>query len=151
MLILLITAIIGIVLDIYTKYLAVTNFKVNETEIIKDAFYFTYVENRGAAFGIMQNMQWLFIILTGAVLIAIVAYVIVKKPQSKLLLLSLGGIVGGGIGNLIDRIRLGYVIDFIDVRIINYPVFNVADCFVVGGCILLCVYILFFSDKNRGI
>lgn len=129
-------------LDIFTKYLATVYFKVSEIEVIKDILYFTYVENRGAAFGIMQNKQWFFIAATVALIFAMTFYVIKRKPTNKLLNLSLSFIIGGGIGNLIDRIRLSYVVDFISVRIINYPVFNVADCFIVVGAVLLCIFIL---------
>ena len=135
-------------LDIFTKYLATTVFKLNELEIIKDVLYFTYVENRGAAFGIMQNKQWFFIVVTVILITAIIIYMLKTKPQNKLLNTSLVFIISGGIGNLIDRASLGYVVDFIDVRIINYPVFNVADCFVVVGAILLCA-ILIFSKEDK--
>ncbi|MBE7020624.1 MAG: signal peptidase II [Ruminococcaceae bacterium] len=134
-------------LDIYTKYLAKTVFILKDTELIPDVLYFTYVENRGAAFGIMQNRQWFFIAVTLLIILAMLFYIIKYKPQNKLIKLSLFFIMSGGIGNLIDRIRLGYVVDFIDVRIINYPVFNVADCFVVIGAILLCGAILFSKEQ----
>ena len=80
-----------------------------------------------------------------------VLYVLIKKPKSRLLIVSLAMITGGGIGNLIDRISLSYVIDFIDFRIINFPVFNVADIFVSVGAALMCVYIVFFDGKNSGV
>ena len=138
---------IGILaLDIFTKYLAKTVFTVNEIAVIKDILYFTYVENRGAAFGILQNKQWFFVIVTLLIIFAMLFYLIKYKPESKLLKLSLVFIMSGGIGNLIDRIRFGYVVDFIDVRVINYPVFNVADCFVVIGAVLLCGVILFSKE-----
>ena len=105
------------------------------------------MENRGAAFGIMQNKQWFFILITLILIIAMILYILKVKPQDILLKLSLSFIIGGGIGNLIDRVFKGYVVDFIDLRIINYPVFNIADCFVVIGAVLLCVYILFSKEK----
>ena len=135
-------------IDIFTKHLATTVFKLNEIEIIKDVLYFNYVENRGAAFGIMQNKQWFFIVVTVILITAIIIYMLKTKSQNKLLNTSLIFIISGGIGNLIDRVFLGYVVDFIDVRIINYPVFNVADCFVVIGAILLCA-ILIFSKEDK--
>lgn len=146
MLIYILVPILILALDIFTKYLAKTVFILNDITLIKDILYFTYVENRGAAFGIMQNKQWLFIVFTIVIILAMVIYLIKYKPQGKLLKLSLVFIMAGGVGNLIDRIRLGYVVDFIDVRIINYPVFNVADCFVVIGAVLLCGVILFSKE-----
>ena len=149
MIIFLLFVISAISLDMLTKYIAITVFKVSEVAVIKDVLYFTYLENRGAAFGILQNQKIFFLIITVVIVGAMVFYIIYKKPKNKLLLISLGCICGGGIGNLIDRIRFSYVVDFIDLRIINYPVFNVADCFVVVGAILLGVYIIFFSDKEE--
>lgn len=146
MLIYILVPILILALDIFTKYLAKTVFILNDITLIKDILYFTYVENRGAAFGIMQNKQWLFIVFTVVIILAMIIYLIKYKPQGKLLKLSLVFIMAGGVGNLIDRIRLGYVVDFIDVRIINYPVFNVADCFVVIGAVLLCGVILFSKE-----
>lgn len=148
MLIFSVVAVIAVIFDIITKYIAINVFKTAELELIKDVLYFTYLENRGAAFGILQNQRWIFIAITVIVLLCIIVWIIYKKPQSKLLLLSLGMIAGGGIGNFIDRVRFSYVVDFIDVRIINYPVFNVADCFVVVGAILMIIYILFFEGKK---
>ena len=136
-----------LVFDIFTKYLSSFYFKVSEIEVIKNILYFTYGENRGAAFGIMQNKQWFFILITLILIIAMILYILKVKPQDILLKLSLSFIIGGGIGNLIDRVFKGYVVDFIDLRIINYPVFNIADCFVVIGAVLLCVYILFSKEK----
>ena len=149
MILFLVFVLSAIALDMVTKYIAITIFKISELEIIKNILYFTYVENRGAAFGILQNQKIFFVIMTVAVIGIIIAYILRKKPKNKLLLISLGCICGGGIGNLIDRIRFSYVVDFIDLRIINYPVFNIADCFVVVGAVLLSIYILFLSDKEE--
>ena len=133
-------------LDIFTKYLSTFYFKVSEIEVIKNILYFTYVENRGAAFGIMQNNRWFFITVTLILIFIMVLYILKSKPKNIILKLSLSFVIGGGIGNLIDRIAKGYVVDFIDVRIINYPVFNIADCFIVIGALLLCIYILFSKE-----
>lgn len=149
MLIYIVSVLIILGFDIFTKYLSAVYFKVSEVEVIKNILYFTYVENRGAAFGIMQNKQWFFIIVTVALILAMIIFILKVRPKDKLLNFSLAFIIGGGIGNLIDRVNLGYVVDFIDVRIINYPVFNIADCFVVVGAILLCVYILFKKEEVK--
>ena len=150
MILFLCISVLVIVADYFTKMLAVNVFKVNEITIIKDILYFTYVENRGAAFGMLQNHRWIFITVTTVVIALIILYVLIKKPKRKIELTALSLICGGGIGNMIDRIFLSYVVDFIDVRIINFPVFNVADCAVVIGCGLLILYLLFIEGKENG-
>ena len=138
-----------VISDFFSKMLAYHMFRLEEIPVIKGVLYFTYVENRGAAFGILQNHRWIFITVTILAMIAIIVYIAWKEPKNKMLLLSLALILGGGIGNLIDRISLSYVIDFIDVRLIHFPVFNIADICVVCGCILLCIYIVFFDGKKE--
>ena len=150
MILFLCISVLVIVADYFTKMLAVNIFKVNEITVIKDILYFTYVENRGAAFGMLQNHRWIFITVTTVVIALIILYVLIKKPKRKIELTALSLICGGGIGNMIDRIFLSYVVDFIDVRIINFPVFNVADCAVVIGCGLLILYLLFIEGKENG-
>ena len=116
--------------------------------VIKDVLNFTYVGNKGVAFGMLQHNRWLLIILC-VVILSVIGYIIYKTKPSKLLeKLSYGMIIGGAIGNVYDRLTHGFVIDFIDVRFIDYPVFNIADCFVVVGAILLCVCVLFFDKKE---
>lgn len=151
--VILIAVIVG--LDQWTKYLTVEHIKpIGTLPIVQDAFHLTYVENRGAAFSILQGKRIFFVVLT-LVVVAVLLVVLYRKAKGEpLLRASLIMIAGGAIGNLIDRAVLGYVVDMIDFRIINYAVFNVADCFVVVGTILLAVYILFFdrvllSDKKK--
>lgn len=137
---------ICILLDQITKYFAYKSLRLGGSiEILKSVFRFNYCENRGAAFGVLQNQIWLFAIITVIIIGAVIFFMIKKKPQNKLLVISLTLLTGGALGNFIDRVFRGYVIDFLDFYIINFPVFNVADCFVVIGAILLAVYILFFS------
>ncbi len=146
MIYLIITAVL-IAADQIIKLAALGSLKaVGTVEIFKNILSFTYVENRGAAFGILQNHRWLFILFTVAAIVAIIVYTAKTKPQSKVYMWSASLIVAGGIGNLIDRIFRGYVVDMIEVTFINYPVFNFADICVVTGAILLCIYALF--DKK---
>jgi len=106
----------------------------------------TYVENRGAAFGLMQGQRWIFIVLTVLITAAIV-YFLMKIPNKAVFLKTgLSLILGGAIGNLIDRVRLGFVVDMFDFTLINFPVFNIADSSLVIGSILLGYYILFNGD-----
>ena len=138
-------------LDQWTKYLTVEHIKpIGTLPIIPDVFHLTYVENRGAAFSILQGKRIFFVLLTLAVVAVILVLLYRKAKGEPLLRVSLVMIAGGAIGNLIDRLVLGYVVDMVDLRIINYAIFNVADCFVVVGTILLAVYILFFDRVLLG-
>lgn len=120
---------------------------IGSIPIIQNVFHLTYVENRGAAFGMFQNNQIVFIIV--AVVASIVGlYYIYKKKLNLLGNISIVLIISGAIGNLIDRVRLGFVVDYFDFRFIWDYVFNVADIFVVVGTILLCIYIIVF-EKDK--
>lgn len=141
--------------DQATKFLTSKFIKpTGSLEIIKNILSLTYVENRGAAFGIMQNSRHIFIVITIILSAVIVYFLFFKKNESKLLNVSLTLILSGAVGNLIDRIFLGYVVDMIEVTFINYPVFNFADCCVVIGAVLFCIYVMFIykepkkEDKN---
>lgn len=137
-----------IVIDQITKLLTINYLlPVNSVEIIKNILSFTYVENRGAAFGIMQNSRIFFLIFTVILIGAIIIYTIKTKPQNKLYLVSTSLIIAGGMGNFIDRLFRGYVVDMIEVTFIEYPVFNFADICVVIGAILFCIYMFF--DKSE--
>ncbi len=118
-------------------------------------FHLTYVENRGAAFGILKDQRWIFIVLSIVAMLVIAAYVILKRKElHPLLLIALSFLFGGGIGNMIDRIAYGYVVDFLDFTLIDFAVFNVADTFVCVGAGLLILYILLHesgaSKKSDG-
>ena len=120
---------------------------IGTTVVIKDIFSLTYVENRGAAFGILQNSRWIFICATIIILAVLIIYKIKYKPQGKIINTSLCLLISGAIGNLIDRIFRGFVVDMLEVTFIEYPVFNVADCFVVIGAVLLGIYIMFIYKE----
>ena len=146
-------ALLLVVLDQVSKYFTVLYLEPLRTvEVIKNIFSLTYVENRGAAFGILQNARWVFIVATIAAICALVWYKLRYKPQGKIINTSLCLILAGAVGNMIDRILRGYVVDMLEVTFIEYPVFNVADCFVVVGAILLAIYIVFIykePEKNN--
>ena len=103
---------------------------------------FVYVENRGAAFGMLADSRWVFMVVSAVSIVALSVYLIRKKPKSRLLCLSLAFVIGGGIGNMIDRVALGYVVDMIDFRLIHFAVFNVADSFVCVGAGMLMLYLI---------
>lgn len=144
-----IVAILIVVADQLIKQLVVnTIYGTGAVSILNGLVKFTYLENRGMAFGMLQNARWLFIVFTSIIMVAIVAYMIKTKPKSKFLLASLALVLGGGIGNLIDRIVLGYVIDYIQLSFFS-PVCNFADYCITIGTAMLMVYILFFSSDSN--
>ena len=102
-----------------------------------------YVENRGVAFGMFENMRWIFVALTSVIIV-----IIFKKIKSKMFLISSALIIGGGIGNLIDRVLYGYVIDYLQLSFFS-PVCNFADYAVTVGTVLLVIYLLFMSDSSK--
>ena len=117
--------------------------------VINDVFNLTYVENRGAAFGLFQNNQWVFIAVALIASIIGLYFLHSNKISSKLGKLSVVLIIAGALGNLIDRIRLDYVVDYFDFVFIWNYVFNLADCFIVVGTILLCIYVIISDNKQK--
>ena len=149
--------------DQLTTLLAVKNLKGKaDIPLIPDVLYFQYLENRGAAFGIFQDRKIFLVLLTSLILVG-VCYVLWKIPADKkyiYLKLLCFLITAGGIGNLIDRVRLDYVIDFIYFAPIDFPVFNVADIYVSVGMVFLFTVVLFYYKdedfeflkwKNKGV
>lgn len=113
--------------------------------LIKDVFHLTYHGNTGVAFGMLKDNKILLIVLCAFILALILFYIYKTKPSTMVEKICYGLIIGGALGNVFDRIVYGFVIDFLDFCIINYPIFNVADSFIVVGTITLAVYILFFE------
>lgn len=139
-----------IAIDRITKQMAVRYLMKQEVEVIPDILSLHYLENRGAAWGWFQNATWLFLIVT-VIVIAAMVYFYSRIPwQKKYCLLRVSIIVlsAGAVGNFIDRIIWQYVVDFIYVKWINFPVFNVADCFVCISAVLL-MYCLLFKYKDE--
>lgn len=131
-------------MDMATKYWAYNHLReVGSIPVIENIFHFTYVENRGAAFGILQDQRWVFILVTIVTLLFILWYLQQMDPEIKMLRIGLNLIFVGAVGNLIDRIYLGFVIDFIDFRI--WPVWNVADMAIVVGTIITIGIIIFYE------
>ncbi len=118
--------------------------------VIKDFFYITYAENTGAAFSILRGQRWFFVTMALVVSALIIYYIIKHKPKT-LEKISLQLILAGAIGNVIDRVVYGYVIDFLDFYIFGYdfPVFNIADSCITIGAILLIITELFIEDKRH--
>ena len=140
-----------LVLDQFTKHLAVVHLKNQPAYVIIDGVLeLQYLENRGSAFGMLQN-QKVFILFVGIVFLAVLLFFLFKLPEQKkfrIVHVLLAVIVAGGIGNMIDRFRLDYVVDFISFVLINYPIFNVADIYVTVTFIVL-VLLIFFYYKDE--
>ena len=132
-----------VVADQWTKQLVVENIALyGHVRVIDGLFSLTYVRNTGAAFSSFEGQQWLFALIF-IVFTVLVIWEYFKKsmPFTKLERWCICAIYGGGLGNMIDRVRLGYVVDMIETTFMKFPVFNVADCFITCGCILLIAHL----------
>lgn len=129
-----------ILIDQITKFLIKINFQLNQSlPLIKNIFHLTYIRNFGAGFGILQQQKWILIFISIIVIGVIFYYLDRIKDKEKFLQVIVGLVLGGTIGNLIDRVAYGFVVDFLDFRI--WPVFNFADSFVTIGVIGLIIYL----------
>ena len=117
--------------------------------LIPGVFHFTYVENRGAAFGMLSEHRWIFMVLSVIAIGVLVLYLAIAKPKSLLMRTAVALIAGGGIGNMIDRAIRGFVVDFIDVKAVWQYVFNVADAAVCVGCGLLILWLILSEVKEK--
>lgn len=142
-------ALIVVALDQYTKALAVAKLKTQTVPILENIFHLTYVENTGAAFGMFKNANTVFIVVISIIITGILIALFKMKLNSKLIKISVALILGGAVGNLMDRISRGFVVDFLDFRLINFPVFNIADSCIVVGAILICIFVIFFDNKEE--
>ena len=139
----------AVALDQWTKALTVANIPLYmDVPVLDGLFHFTYVQNTGAAFSSFEGQQWLFALIF-AVFTGIMGFELLKntmgfKPFERW---CLAAIWAGGLGNMIDRVRLGYVVDMIEVEFIRFPVFNVADCFITCGCVLLIAHLVLFNKS----
>ncbi len=156
---LIITAIV-IILDQISKAIVVAAIPEGHLiEVIPDIFNLTYIENKGAAFGMLSEHRWVFMVISVLAIVGILFFLWKEKPESYWIKTTLAFILGGGIGNMIDRTFRPGVVDFIDADFVQYPVigleggfsmhledfpiFNIADCFITVGCFTLIVYLLF--------
>ena len=144
-------AILIIIFDQLTKILVVQNITLNSGDVlvIPEMFSFVHVHNPGAAFSILQGKIELLSCISLAFCVGVIWYMLIRKPQNKVLRISTMLLFAGAIGNVIDRIFRGYVVDFIKVLFINFPVFNLADIAITCGAALLIIYILFLDNKKE--
>lgn len=140
-----------VMLDQYTKMLAAAHLKSQSIDIIKNVFQLQYLENRGAAFGMLQN-QIIFFLITGIIVLIVSGYLYVTLPLTKRFIparICLVLAASGGIGNMIDRVRLNYVIDFFYFELIDFPIFNVADIYVTVAMFFIIVLVVFYYTEDE--
>ena len=135
--------------DQFTKYLTVANIALGEKIPFLPRFLrFTYIRNYGAAFSSLQGQQWLFALIFVIFTVMVIwEYRRKSMPFSKFERWCVAAIYGGGLGNMVDRVRLGYVVDMIETEFMEFPVFNVADCFITCGCIALMASLILFNKE----
>jgi len=142
--------------DQFTKYLTVANIALYaDIPFIPGLLQLTYVQNTGAAFSSFEGQQWLFALIF-AVFTGMIVYEFRKNTMGFTTFdrWCIAAIYGGGLGNMIDRVRMGYVVDMIETTFMEFPVFNVADCFITCGCILLMAHLIlcnkdFWKDGKK--
>ena len=135
-------SILLLIMDQISKILVIKFLDMNNSiELIKNFFYLTYTHNTGAAFSILTGQRLLLILIAVIILILIFNYIRKNKVEGKIEKIAFSLIIGGSLGNLIDRIVRGFVVDFLDFKIFgyNFPIFNLADTFIVVGVLLLLI------------
>ncbi len=136
--------------DQIVKYLVSVNIGVGETAFsVLNIFDVTYVQNQGAAFSVLSGRTVVLSVISVLFCIAVAVFWIKKKPSNTLLCTSLSLLFAGALGNGIDRIFRGYVVDYINLTFINFPVFNIADIGVTVGAALFILYIIFFDKEDK--
>lgn len=150
----IILSIVILAADMVTKYFVQRKMEPYDSiPVIKNIFHITYVQNTGAAFSILKGKIFFFTAVS-VIITLIIIFIMIKYPiKEKILGIAMAMVLGGAVGNLIDRLRYGYVVDFLDFRI--WPVFNIADCAIVVGTLILAYLITFRAEpgslqsKNR--
>lgn len=142
----LLFAALMVALDQWTKYLIDMEFELYESRVfLPGILNFHYVDNKGAAFGMLNDHRWIFMSITTVVILIALFLLIFRKLRSLWMVWSMALVIAGGVGNMIDRIWRGYVVDFIDVQFVKFYVFNVADCCVVVGAFMMMGYFIYES------
>ena len=136
--------------DRISKILVVRHMEyLEKIPLVPGVFQLFHTRNEGAAFGILQNHRWIFMSVTAVFIVVAIVFLMTGRIKNKLFTFSMLLIISGGIGNMIDRVRLGYVVDFFDFCLIKFAIFNVADSFISVGAVLLAVYMLFFLPPSK--
>lgn len=138
-----------VIVDQIVKNQAVINLRGRGTiEFIPGILNLYYAENTGAAFSILRDQRWIFIVVSTLASLAIAYLIISKRIRSPLGLIPLSMVLGGAVGNLVDRIFAGYVVDMFEFAFVRFAIFNVADIFITVGGVLFCVYYLYSETRN---
>lgn len=139
-----------VVADQGSKLLVSANMELFETRAFIPGFIrLYYVENTGASFGILKDARWVFMVLSTAAIIAVIIFMLRYKKRHTLLTVGLSFVLGGGIGNMIDRFARGAVIDFFDFEFVSFAIFNVADMFITFGAAIMIIYLIFFETRLK--
>ena len=143
----------AIAVDQITKFIIIerhelVNLKMNPIKLIPDVFEITYHTNTGMGWGMFQGSNTLLFCCVTIILLGMIFMLIKLKPKSVIVMTSSALVIGGAVGNLIDRVNLGYVVDFLHLSLINFPIFNIADSCVSVGAVIFAVYIFITERKN---
>ena len=146
----LIIAAVSVVIDQLIKYIVNSSIGLGESlDFIPHVLSLTHIRNQGAAWSIMEGKTWFLVIMPIIVIVAALVFMYINRNGSKLMLVSLALVLGGGVGNLIDRVRMHEVIDYLKCELFNFPIFNFADICVVVGSAMFCIYMIFLDDKYK--
>ena len=146
----LVFTIVLVLIDQLTKYLTVQNIALGEiVEFIPNVVSFTYLQNTGAAFSILEGQMWFFYIITILVVGFLLYYMYAEAKDNKILGYILALVLAGALGNFIDRLLLQYVVDMIKLEFIDFAIFNVADSYLTVGVILLIIYTFYEERKTN--
>lgn len=146
----LIISLLIVVADQTLKGFVAHNFSIGEVRpVLTNVISLTYLQNNGAAWNILTGQMWLFYIISVIAILICLYYIFQRRNQSKLMKLGLAIVLGGIIGNLIDRIHLKYVIDMIQLDFINFNIFNIADSAITVGIVLVFIYLLFLDESEK--
>ena len=146
----LVLAAVLVGVDQITKLVATTYWQQAPCVLWDGVLELTYTQNTGMAWGMMAGFRWVLVAVTAVIIVALLIALLLSRLRHPLMRVAASLIIAGGIGNLIDRVSVGYVVDFIYVKLIRFPVFNFADCCVCIGAVLLLLYLLFWDPKLRG-
>lgn len=142
-------ALVVLIVDQVTKYLVVQNIELYQVKVfLPGVLSWMYIQNTGAAWSILEGQMWFFYVITTVVIIGVLYIMQKYAKESRLFSMGLALILAGALGNFIDRIRLGYVVDMVRIELIDFPIFNVADMSLSIGVALIIVYVL-LDEKNK--